>query len=230
MAQSVLNALSHFIPSLRKSEYAVETRELLGYKVVCISDTHGLHRSLNVPDGDILIHAGDFTKFGEKNDAVDFNEWLGTLPHLHKVVVNGNHESNANWKREVETILSNATFLRQSGITITSPGSSSVNIFGTEFFWPMGKGSHNPYFDQIPRDVDILVCHGPAKGYVDGGIGCPALTEIVRCLKPRLVVSGHVHGAHGIAEENLSVKFVNAANAGRSGHGKLEWDPIEIDL
>ena len=34
-------------------------------KIVCISDTHNLHRGLDLPAGDILIHAGDFTKFGE---------------------------------------------------------------------------------------------------------------------------------------------------------------------
>lgn len=28
-------------------------------KIVAISDTHGLHNSLQIPDGDILIHAGD---------------------------------------------------------------------------------------------------------------------------------------------------------------------------
>lgn len=30
-------------------------------KIVCISDTHGRHWPLDIPDGDILIHAGDFT-------------------------------------------------------------------------------------------------------------------------------------------------------------------------
>lgn len=32
-------------------------------RVVCISDTHG-HHDVSVPDGEILIHAGDFTKVG----------------------------------------------------------------------------------------------------------------------------------------------------------------------
>jgi predicted phosphodiesterase len=30
-------------------------------RIVLISDTHGLHRQLEVPPGDLLIHAGDFT-------------------------------------------------------------------------------------------------------------------------------------------------------------------------
>jgi len=43
--------------------------------IVLISDTHELHREVEVPPGDILIHAGDFTmnsKSAEK--LLDFNE------------------------------------------------------------------------------------------------------------------------------------------------------------
>lgn len=28
-------------------------------RLVCISDTHNSHRSLHLPEGDVLIHAGD---------------------------------------------------------------------------------------------------------------------------------------------------------------------------
>jgi hypothetical protein len=44
-------------------------------------------------------HTGDFTRFGKEEDAIDFNQWLGTLPHTHKLVVNGNHEANAGWNK-----------------------------------------------------------------------------------------------------------------------------------
>lgn len=33
-------------------------------KLVCLSDTHGLHAPVQVPDGDILIHAGDVSDRG----------------------------------------------------------------------------------------------------------------------------------------------------------------------
>jgi hypothetical protein len=56
--------------------------------IVCISDTHELHRELDVPNGDILIHAGDFTMFSKSGSAIlDFNEWLGDLPHRWKILV-----------------------------------------------------------------------------------------------------------------------------------------------
>ena len=36
-------------------------------RIVLISDTHGLHRQLDVPNGDMLIHAGDFTMNSKPN-------------------------------------------------------------------------------------------------------------------------------------------------------------------
>jgi hypothetical protein len=60
-------------------------------RVVCISDTHGKHWAMHdkVPHGDVLIHAGDFSYKMRNGDAEgkleDFNAWLGTLPHKHKV-------------------------------------------------------------------------------------------------------------------------------------------------
>ncbi len=70
-------------------------------RIVCISGTHGFHRKLDVPEADVLIHAGDFSSLGGKvEDIDDFNDWLASLPHKYKVVVAGNHdklfESNRN--------------------------------------------------------------------------------------------------------------------------------------
>ena len=62
-------------------------------RLVLLSDTHELHRKINVPDGDILIHAGDFTMLSKSLRAIsDFNAWLGELPHRYKILVPGNHE------------------------------------------------------------------------------------------------------------------------------------------
>ena len=61
-------------------------------RFVCVSDTHGLTAHLEVPPGDVLIHAGDFTNFGEPEVAEEFNNWLGSLPHPVKIVIAGNHE------------------------------------------------------------------------------------------------------------------------------------------
>lgn len=58
--------------------------------IVAISDTHQLHREVEVSAGDLLIHTGDFTMFSKSAAAIlDFNDWLGELPHFWKIVVPG---------------------------------------------------------------------------------------------------------------------------------------------
>lgn len=78
-------------------------------RLVLLSDTHQLHREVVVPDGDILIHAGDFTLFSESMEAVaDFNDWLGDLPHRFKAIVPGNHEFFLESDPSERSLLSNA--------------------------------------------------------------------------------------------------------------------------
>jgi predicted phosphohydrolase len=59
-----------------------------------MSDTHSLlhYMKFNVPDGDIFIHCGDFSACGRLEEVIEFNNFLATLPHKHKLVIAGNHE------------------------------------------------------------------------------------------------------------------------------------------
>lgn len=45
-----------------------------------------------MPDGDVFLHAGDFTKCGSAAEVQEFDQWLAALPHKHKIVIAGNHE------------------------------------------------------------------------------------------------------------------------------------------
>merc|ERR1712018_355952 len=77
---------------IKKVDWKSEVpREEGKIRIVCISDTHsGVEKgeiSFNIPNGDILIHAGDFTNYGEVDKVKEFNTWLGTLPHTHKIVI-----------------------------------------------------------------------------------------------------------------------------------------------
>lgn len=60
-------------------------------RVVCISDTHD--HTVEVPEGDILVHAGDLTNDGTAADIQKQLDWLKTLPHSVKIVIAGNHDS-----------------------------------------------------------------------------------------------------------------------------------------
>src|ERR1700682_3760740 len=80
--------------------------------LVLFGDTHELHREVEVPAGDILICVGDFTMFSKNLSAIeDFNDWLGELPHRHKIVVPGNHEFFLESNPERRSLLDNANVL-----------------------------------------------------------------------------------------------------------------------
>jgi hypothetical protein len=55
--------------------------------VVCVSDTHNLQPQL--PDGDLLLHAGDLTEAGTFKELQEQLDWLNNQPHRHKVVIAG---------------------------------------------------------------------------------------------------------------------------------------------
>jgi hypothetical protein len=57
-----------------------------------MADTHGQYRSLRVPPGDVLVHAGDLTTQGTLSQLADVFGWLVGLPHLYKIVTAGNHD------------------------------------------------------------------------------------------------------------------------------------------
>lgn len=58
-------------------------------RFVCMSDTHSLIHSVkfDVPDGDVLLHAGDFTKCGKLEEVEEFDNWLGKNK-LHHTTLN----------------------------------------------------------------------------------------------------------------------------------------------
>jgi Icc-related predicted phosphoesterase len=62
------------------------------FRITAISDTHTYHRELTLPGGDILIHSGDFTSIGRKDEVEDFIGWLSDQPYKYKVFIAGNHD------------------------------------------------------------------------------------------------------------------------------------------
>ena len=63
--------------------------------IILVSDTHGESkpfREILQMKGDIFIHAGDFTDYGEEQDFFNFFKILDKLNFKHKIVIAGNHE------------------------------------------------------------------------------------------------------------------------------------------
>ena len=60
-------------------------------RIVALSDTHGKHRQISIPNGDLLIFAGDF-EIRNNLDLFEMSEWLNELPHKRVVAIFGNHD------------------------------------------------------------------------------------------------------------------------------------------
>ena len=98
-------------------------------RIVLISDTHNRHRMLELPKGDILIHAGDFTNNGTEEEIREFDAWLASLNYQHKILVPGNHdkgmEAKSNQEESGSLQLTNATVLRGEMIEVMG-----LRVFG----------------------------------------------------------------------------------------------------
>lgn len=182
-------------------------------RIVCISDTHGMHAGLTVPDGDILIHAGDLTGRGTVPEVRNFNAWLGALPHRHKIVIAGNHdwvfERTPDVAREAMT---NAIYLQDSGVQIDGLRIWGSPVQPTFYNWAFNRDRGTGiarHWDMIPDNTQLLITHGPPAGVcdnVDGlGVGCADLYRRASELSSlRAIVCGHVHEGYGM--ESLSKK------------------------
>ncbi|KAK7064717.1 metallophosphoesterase domain-protein 1 [Favolaschia claudopus] len=183
-------------------------------RVVCISDTHNTHLSQPpLPEGDILIHAGDLTQAGSATEIGDALAWLSSQPHPHKVIVAGNHDVRFA-EKEVRTRLLQANptilYLEDSAATLTVRGrtlrlygSPRTPKYGSWAFQYLRSDSAAIWAD-VPAFTDILITHGPPLGHLDLGGGCEGLLAAVWRVRPRLHVFGHMHGGRGVARVTWS--------------------------
>jgi len=69
-------------------------------RFVCIRDNHDNY-DFTLPDGDILLHSGDFTRNGTESEIEKFVNWLKSLTQYRlKIVIVGNHESKRFYTRK----------------------------------------------------------------------------------------------------------------------------------
>jgi len=208
-------------------------------RLVCISDTHSMHRKVTVPDGDVLIHAGDCLGVGTLEELEDLDNWFSEQPHRYKILVAGNHD----WclqdePADAEALIRNAIYLRDSGIDIEGIrfwGSPWTPIF---FDWAfnLARGpSIAERWAQIPSEVDVLITHGPPAGILDEvitathaqSVGCDDLARELERLKPRLHVFGHIHESYGRKTVGDRL-FVNASTC-TENYRPLN-PPVVVDL
>ncbi len=190
-------------------------------RLVLTSDTHGRHSAMSIPDGDIFIHAGDFTHNGTREESADFANWLGTLPHAMKVIVPGNHD------RFAATDTAELVSMLPAGCHLSI--NSQVDIGGGHRLWGFPFVPEHMRFrgmsfvvndlemsEQISLilpNANVLVCHCPpsevfsrARNY-----GNERLRAALPGIDWGLLVCGHIHEAWGVGQ--IESKLVVNASA-----------------
>ena len=216
-------------------------------RLVIVSDTHGYESSLTcetpskastsssvrLPEGDILIHCGDFQIDGGATPRAEataaFDAWFAEQPVTSglKLVCRGNHDHiNARLPLSGAKYAVRPTVYEACGLTIAVV--------------PFTRGRLR---EPIP-DCDILVTHVPPKGVLDqcyngDRAGSRFLSESVCAglTRPRLWLCGHVHEGYGYEVVRFGADFdsqgtlvVNAANANKGRANRLEQAPIVVDI
>lgn len=208
-------------------------------KLVCISDTHSMHRQIQVPEGDILIHAGDCLGVGTLEELEDLDNWFAEQPHPHKILIAGNHD----WcfqdePAEARELVKNAIYLQDNGVEIEGIrfwGSPWTPVF---FNWAFNLERGEPLAErwrQIPDNTDVLITHGPPAGILDTvpsglqtiSVGCDDLARELERLRPKVHIFGHIHEAWGQHETDECL-YINASTC--TGSFKPLNPPIVIDI
>jgi Icc-related predicted phosphoesterase len=201
-------------------------------RIACISDTHDLHRQVEIPACDVLVHAGDLTGMGALHKLADFDDWCAELPldRSRILVCAGNHDFCLEQQPEVaEPMLGSCTYLRDEGVVIegvkfyASPW--QPRFFDWAFNLDRGGEELKQKWALIPDDTQVLITHGPPHGLCDINVegehtGCELLLERIRQVRPRLHVCGHIHEAYGSARTEFGTLVVNASVC------DLEYAPV----
>uniref|UniRef100_A0A7S1LMR8 Calcineurin-like phosphoesterase domain-containing protein n=1 Tax=Alexandrium catenella TaxID=2925 RepID=A0A7S1LMR8_ALECA len=200
-------------------------------RFVCISDTHGAHRQLTtqLPEGDVLLHAGDFTMAGEHGIVEDFGQWLRSLPYAQKFVIAGNHDLCFDSQLPCEC-RGHDILARAGGETVTYLEGTCASFRGLRIFggpwqpefgnWAFGlqRGPElAARWEEVPEETDVLLVHGPPLGRGDAckhgsRVGCADLLKAVQArIRPSFCVFGHIHEDPGASSDG-STCYVNATS------------------
>lgn len=219
--------LGQLLYAYSRSRPAVSNIHEKPVTVVCVSDTHNSQPEL--PDGDVLVHAGDLTQSGTFVELQSAIDWLRRQPHRHKVVIAGNHDilldpaSNHRLQRDghretrEDLDWGDVTYLQDTATTLTCANGRRLRVYGSP--WSPRHGSwafqyprvKNIWSHAVPDNIDILITHSPPRGHLDlAGLGCVHLLGELWRLRPRLHVFGHVHegyGKEGLVFDGLQAAF-----------------------
>lgn len=222
-------------------------------KLVSISDIHTKQWQLNsiLPDGDVLVCAGDLTYNGTIMEVQDFCTWLGGFPkekYKHRVIIAGNHdfgfEQNPDlFRKMVED--TGAIYLENESVVIDGFKFYGSPVTPRFFDWAFNvdRGSLiKMVWEKIPLDTDVLITHGPPMFHGDWvqnryspngqNVGCEDLRNRLSIVKPQVHFFGHIHEGYGVSrivhEDKSVTECVNCSTV--NARYQVTNPPIVIDL
>ena len=238
--------------------------------ITFISDTHTKHGQLitaddirnsqqliDLPGGDLLIHAGDFMSSGySKREAEDFLYWFNTIKgYDKKIFIAGNHDrimqNDPDWATDILKEYTTINYLQDEEYGLYDiTEDRSINIYGSpwqpEFYqWafnlPRNGEEIKSKWDAIPENTDILITHGPAFGFLDDvegrrgiHLGCELLINRIKEVKPKIHVCGHIHSGYGHYFDGHTHFFNASILNERYNYTNLpvtiDWDPITNEI
>ena len=183
-----------------------------------------------MPEGDILIHAGDWTHSGEEALTVEFVRWFNSQPYKYKVFIAGNHDfyperHPLSFRTLVRTVAPDCIYLEDESVIVEGYKIHGSPVSPEFCNWAFNRyrGSDiQKHWDLIPSDTEILITHGPILGYGDmlssagsepgKSIGCIDLRNTIdsRLKDLKLHVSGHIHEGSGLYSHG-NIIVVNAS-------------------
>lgn len=203
-------------------------------RIVCTSDTHFPFGRDLIPDGDVLIHAGDLMYRGDPGEWDSRLESFQMQPHKQKIYVPGNHDYYPFHYRGI----ARSTLRRDAGVKlddgndgVVSLGKGSgLNMLAIPYITGLPGWAYNVEEDWLTgwlRRIDmsfitpnVVVSHSPpwrirdAVSKYEGkdNYGSTALNKWFYSLerKPKLWICGHIHDSYGV-EEIEGCTFANVA-------------------
>ncbi|KAF1789091.1 Metallo-dependent phosphatase-like [Phytophthora cactorum] len=171
-------------------------------RVVCVSDTHGLHEdALAIPDGDVFVHAGDFTDTGERSESSFDRAFYPQFWHQY------GHRQQYDPTEDQAVLIEGFLFYG----TPWQP-----EFCNWAFNLPRGDDLLKKW-RHIPTDTDVLITHTAPVGHGDlvgyQRVGCAdLLREVETRVRPKLHVFGHVHEGYGrSASPDGAITYFNAS-------------------
>lgn len=229
-------------------------------RLVCISDNHSqnLMTKWSIPEGDVLIHAGDITAVGNYKQVMKMAKMLERLRnergYRYVLFIPGNHDKL--FAQETNTAINimndhGVTTLIDELVKIDHPTYGPLPIYGTPWveLQPEDLLKLSPdalafsrldcreFYDRIPSETHVLITHQPPAGILsiarDGTeIGSPQLTSKIHS---RLGLMSHpivfIFGHNHTGHgfvDHIARRFYNVALC--DDNYRPAFEPTVIDL